>query len=407
MLHFSNQELASAHHVSVRTVRNWIESARDGKLDLSLRTVGQRTYIANTSKNSAIIKELVTKGKKYRPHRSQKTVMPQSKFYDLYTQEQLYDLVANLEINHEIPRQYNYFGEGAHYWDEYVKKLAEVDVHNNLTATIELLELNQDYIDDLLKDFDQINVVDVGVGNAMPVRGFLQHLLDRGKMGRYLAIDISPSMLNIAESNIKEWFGDKITFERHSLDIEHDRFGYLLADEYIKSNAEKTSNLILFFGGTIQNFSKPDRIFEVLHGSMGVKDFLLYGLKLDTSQSRQFFHFNAVDSNASLAAIHRYIFDLLNVDETYYEMDMGYDPRLKERYIKVRLKIALSIHFSFSAGERILTFDKGDTILLWRARHYTVEDVHSQLLENDLYPLQSSHTDDKQFLLTVSRIQRD
>ncbi len=75
MLYFSNQELATTHHVSVRTVRNWIEAAKAGKLVLTLHTKGERSFIANTPKNSLLIKELVLKGKKFRPHRAQKTVM--------------------------------------------------------------------------------------------------------------------------------------------------------------------------------------------------------------------------------------------------------------------------------------------------------------------------------------------
>lgn len=407
MLHFSNQELASAHHVSVRTVRNWIESAREGKLDLTLNHVGQRSYIANTSKNLNIIKELVDKGKKYRPHRSQKTVVPRPEFYQLYTQEQLYDIVSSLEIDQEIPSQYNYLGQGAKHWDEYVRHMAEEQERNSLTATIELFELNQEYIDDLLSDYEQVNVVDIGVGNAMPVRKFISHLLSKGKMGRYIAIDISPAMLDIAETNVKKWFGDKVAFERYVGDFEYDRFGYMLSEVYIKSSSEKTTNLLLFLGGTVSNYDKPDRIIEVLHDSMGVKDYLVVEQRLDSSRGRNFFDFNPTPTVTSLAPLDRYIFELLNVDESCYEVEMGYDADLAERYIRVRLKLALSISFAFEGGERTISFDKGDTILLWRARHFTLTDVAEQLLRNELYPLLSVHTDDKQFLLTISRIQRD
>ncbi|HEX8226882.1 MAG TPA: L-histidine N(alpha)-methyltransferase [Candidatus Saccharimonadales bacterium] len=388
-------------------MRNWIDSAKAGKLDLTLQTKGERTYIANTSKNQIIIRELVDKGKKYRPHRSQKTVMPTSKFYELYTQEQLYDIVSNLEINREIPSQYNYFGEGASNWDKYVQHLSDEESRNNLNATIALLETNQDYLDELLAQYDQINIVDVGVGNALPVRKFVEHLLEIGKMGRYIGIDISETMLEIAASNMKKWFGDKVVFEPHTLDIDHDRFGYLLAEEYIKTNSQDTANILLFLGCTIQNFKKPGTVLKVIHDSMGVKDYLIHQQKLDTQSSRRYFDFNPGPSNSSLAPIDRHIFDLLNIDESLYEVEMGFDPKLKQRYIRVVLKVAVSIRFRFKDGERVVDFNKDDVILLWRALQNSLQDVVDQLVESDLYPLQVSQTDDQEFLLAVSRIRHD
>lgn len=404
MLQFSNQELAIANHVSVRTVRNWIESAKAGKLDLSLITKGERTYVANTSKNLQIIQGLVDKGKKYRPHRSQRTVTPQENFYELYSQEQLYDIVTNLEINHEIPCQYNYFGIGANNWANYMRHMDEEETPNNLNATAKLLASNSEYIDNLLANYDQINVVDIGAGNAQPVKDFLAHLLDKGKLGRYIAIDISQTMLKVAEANVKKWFNGKVNFEGHTLNVEHDRFGYLLANEYIKSDAQRTTNLIMFFGGTIQNFKNPGSILKVIHDSMGINDFFLHEQKLDTSSSRKYFDFNPNPAGARLAPLFRYIFDLLNIDETLYDVDMGFDPIESERYIRVVLNVALSLKFKFKGGERTIYFDKGDTIQLWRARQNTALQIVALLMHNELYPLQVSQTTDQEFVLTISRI---
>jgi uncharacterized SAM-dependent methyltransferase len=407
MLHFNNQELATANHVSVRTVRNWIESARTGKLSLTLLAQGERWYVANTSKNLKIIEGLVSNGKKYRPHRSQRTVTPKPEFYSLYTQEQLYDIVSNLEINHEIPPQYNYFGDGANNWDDYAKRLVDEEATNMLKATVELLDTNAEYIDILLARYDQINVVDIGPGNVLPIKAFLTHLIDQGKLGRYIGLDISPTMLTIAESNIKKWFDGQISFEGYSLDIDHDRFGNLLADEYIKTNHGRTANVILFLGGTIANFKNPDTVLRSIHDSMGVNDFFIHQQKLDTQTSRRYFDFNPTPSTARLAPMDQYIFDLLNIDESLYEVDMGFDVELNERYIRVELKVALSIHFEFQNGQRTIYFNKGDGILLWRHRQNNVVELMSQFMKNNLYPLQVSQTNDQEFVLTISRIKHD
>ncbi|HSH55554.1 MAG TPA: L-histidine N(alpha)-methyltransferase [Candidatus Limnocylindrales bacterium] len=406
MLHFTNQELAETYHVSVRTVRNWIDAARDGKLDLVLHTQGKRSYVANTSRNVATMKQLSEKNKKFRPLRSVKMVAPKPEFYKLYNQAQIYDIVANMEIHHEIPRQYNYFDQGALYWDSYANRLAEEETPNNLTACVQLLESNQKYIDDLLSLYKQVNVIDIGLGNALPTKKFLEHLLNQDKLGRYIGIDISPTMLSIAERNIESWFGDKIKFEGHALDFENERFGILLADEYIKSNSQDTCNILLFLGGTLQNFRKPEAVLSVLHDSMGVNDFLIHEQKLDTKTSRRYFDFNPVPSNTTLAPNHRLIFDLFNIDESIYDVEMGFDSELSERYIRVALKVALNITFAFQTGERTIRFNKGDTLLLWRARQNKLLDLLQLFEKSDLYPLHISQTIDQEFILTMSRIRQ-
>jgi SAM-dependent methyltransferase len=163
-----------------------------------------------------------------------KIVRPGPDFYKNYTQAQIYDIVTNLEIHHEIPRQYNYIDGGAHHWDEYAQRLANEEAPNLINSTFKLLAMNGSYIDSLLAQYEQVNVVDIGVGNALPVKDLLAHLLEQGKLGRYIAIDISREMLNIAQRNIKEWFDDRVAVEDYELDIDRERFDNILAEEYIK-----------------------------------------------------------------------------------------------------------------------------------------------------------------------------
>src|SRR5882724_9098521 len=108
MLYFKNRELAETYHVSDRTIRNWIEETKQGKLKLTLHEQDGKVCIANTTKNLGVIEELVAARKKFRPHHTFKVITPKPAFYKLYNQGQIYDIVSSLEIHHEIPRQYNY-----------------------------------------------------------------------------------------------------------------------------------------------------------------------------------------------------------------------------------------------------------------------------------------------------------
>lgn len=407
MLYFKNSELAYTYHVSVRTVRNWIEAVKQGKLDLDLHTHAGRQYVSNTARNIAAIERMVEDRKKYRPHRAVKIVTPRPEFYKLYNESQIYDIVSNLEIHHEIPRDYNYFDKGASDWDLYAQRLANEDTPNLLTNTVRLLEINQDYIDSIVSKYEKVNIVDVGVGNALPVRKLIDHFLKKGILGRYIAIDISKEMLGIARKNVMSWFGDAVTFEDYILDVNRERFSNVLAEDYIRTSSGEIANIVLFLGGTIQNFRKPDAVLGTINDSLGANDILIHTQKLDTDTSRKYFDFSSGNEKHDVPEQNKVLIDLLNIDPTFYSVEMGYDEKRRERFISVKLKVALAVEFEFRAGRKIVNLNKGESILLWRARQDSVIDVIEQLTRNEFYPLQVSQTPDYEYLLAISKITLD
>lgn len=403
MKYYRNYELANTYHVSQSSVGKWVEAARKGKLDLELIQSGDKSYIAATSKNRATIEAMVRERKKYFNTRSLKIVSPKPEFYELFAPDQILDIITNLEVAREIPRQYNYFGEGANNWDKYVMQRVEEESPNAPTlAEAKQLAMNQSYLDALLARYKRVNIIDVGPGNALPIKQFLQHILDSGKLGRYLAIDISPEMLAIAERNIKKWFGDRVSFEADIRDITHERFIDQLAPASFDVFNAEAMNLVLLLGGTLGNFAWPDEVLRVVYHSMGRNDLFVYTLKLDEEKNRHIFDFTA--NPGALSPNHRLVFDFLNIDDSFYEVETGYDKARSERYSRVRLTVALSIVFEFPEGRRQLDFEKDDTILLWRYKHQTADEVIDQFKANGFNVLQSSQTEDQEFLLVVCNI---
>ncbi len=407
MLYFKHSALAKQYHVSLRTVHNWIDETKQGKLDLTLVDAGGKLYVANTAKNISLLTSLVENRRKYRNTKAVKNIYPKPEFYDLYSEAQIYDIVTNLEIHHEIPRQYSYMDQGAEHWDTYAIRLATERTANILNSTVKLLSISQHYLDELLAKYKKINIIDIGAGNAYPVRGFLDHLIKQNKMGRYIALDVSPDMLGIAKRNIHEWFGDAVKFESRICDINYDRFSDLLIQEYANENARDTVNVTLLLGGTLSNMRHPDGAFRVIHDSMGINDIFIYTYKLDTQTTRNYFDFSTDPSQIRLADIHRFVVDLLNIDESYYTVELGYDPRLQQRTEHLRLNVSLKLIFKFKAGIREVELNKGSSILTWRSHQQTAADIHRQIERNDFYILNSTQTDDCEYILSVAKVKSD
>lgn len=404
MIYFKHSELVDEYRVSLKTVHNWIDAAKQGKVDLRLHQENGKTYIANSPDNIAALKKLADKGKKYRNTLHQKVVTPQPEFYELYSQRQILDIISNLTIHREIPRQYNYMDGGAKSWDDWVNRLQIEEEANILKGTQELLHANLGSLDLLLQGGKRVNIIDLGVGNALPVKELLSHLLEMGMLHRYIGIDISEDMLRIAEKNIDEWFDGKVRFEGYVRDISYERFDDLLVSDSLNNDTGEVINLVLLLGGTPMNFRSPQDVLNVIYGSMGEHDLLAYTDKPDTEASRRYFDFNPKPGSIRLSPNHSFILGLMNIDQSLYDVEMGFNEQKRMRYIRIKLKAALSIKFKFESGERSVALEKGDTILLLRIWHQSIHEMIANFEEIGLTLLQSSLTKDRQFLLTISGV---
>ncbi|HSX28156.1 MAG TPA: L-histidine N(alpha)-methyltransferase [Candidatus Saccharimonadales bacterium] len=404
MKYFKNLELARIYHVSEKSVRNWIEATRAGRLNLELFEKEGRSFISNTDSNQRIVEQLVAKGQKYKNSRGQKTVKPTPEFYKLYSKKQILDIIANIDIHREIPLQYSYFDGGSEYWDKFTQRLLEESGPNVLKSTIELLRLDRGYIDMLLKDFKDVNVIDLGVGNGLSVRETIAHLHNKKLLKRYTGIDLSREMLDLAKHNIDEWFDGQVTFEPTIRDISYDRFEDLT--EPLSDSRAPTANVILLLGGTLTNLRTPNHALEVINSSMGKNDLLIYAKKLDTEKSRRYFDFN-LEYKQHLAPNHKLILDYLNIDESLYEIEQLFDQERKERLVRVRVKVDLSINIEIESFQRQVQLKKGEPILVWRAKHQTALEVINQFDSHGFNLLHATKSPDQEYLLTISKIKTD
>jgi len=402
MKYFKNTDLAKLYHVSEKSVRNWIDATQQGKIDLQLHQEKDRFYVANTSKNTAVIEDLVKRGKKYKNSRAFKSVKPSQKFYELYSPQQLLDIVANLDIHREIPHQYTYFNGGAIYWDKYTHRLLDEEITNSLNGTIQLLDLSTTYIDNVAHDYKWVNIIDVGVGNCLPVKNLLSHLQEKGKMKRYISIDISKEILDIAENNVKDWFGDQINFERYVRDINYERFYDLLVEESFLRDSDDTLNIVLFLGGTITNLREPDQVLRNINASMGRNDLFILTRKLDTEKARR--HFDFEIQEPSIVDQEKLVLDLLNIDSAFYTIEQFFDESSRSRIMQAKLKVDISISFEFERFKKTIELRKDESILIWRSRHQNMSEMIDQFERNSFDVLQAAKTKDQEYSIFITKL---
>ena len=402
MKYFKNTELASLYHISEKSVRNWIDSTQKGKLDLELHEVGDRFYVANTTKNATRIKELVNQRKKFTNSRGHKIVRPKPEFYELYTDEQILNIMSRIDTHKEIPLEYSYFNGGVVLWQNYVQKLLKEDAPNMLTSTIKLLDINKNYVDGLIEG-KKVNVIDLGVGDASPSRKFLEHLHAKHQINRYIGIDFSREMLAAAEANVAEWLNDEIRFESYPRNLNYDRFEDILQEDLFEASNKSPVNLVLLFGGTLTNCKDPDLALQIIAASMNKDDYLIYALKLDTESSRRYFDFQ-LEPNQLLTPRHALVLDLLNIDQSLYDVEQFFDPEKKARFIQIRLKVDLSIAFDIKRSKKQLHLRKGEAVVLWRYWHQSATDVIAQFDRKGFELLQASLTGNQEYLLTISKV---
>ena len=334
-------------------------------------------------------------------------VTPKAEFYETYSRRQILDIISNLSIHHEIPQQYNYFDGGAVDWDDWLSRLSRDESSNILKGTIELLSTNLRALDRHLEGFDRVNVVDLGPGNALPVRELLEHLKSTNKLHRYIGIDISQRMLDIAKQNVEGWFGGQVQFEGSRRDFSSEKFDDLLVEDMLNDRGGKVINLVLLLGGTPTNFRSPQGVVKTVYSSMGSQDLLIYTAKPDTETARRYFDFNSHSDSSSLSPFYSLALSLLNMDNSFYTVERGYHSQSRMRYVRIRLKTALTVRFEFGRGGREVSFEKGDTILLLRVWHQTVLEIISEFQNIGLIPLHLNLSKDREYFVTISGVDKD
>jgi uncharacterized SAM-dependent methyltransferase len=191
----------------------------------------------------------------------------------LLTRKQEFELITAIKGRGEIPLKFQYLGEGSRNWDKIAKYRSKT---GGITAIeFNLLKKKIKLFLDPYSNIKKINVIDLGCGNGIASYPVLEELQSKKIKFKYIPIDISEELLNMAVKNVKAKFGN-VECKAFQLDFELGNF----SDVIYELKKENSVNLLLFLHNTLGNFSDRNRILTNFRDSMSSDDYLIIGVEL-------------------------------------------------------------------------------------------------------------------------------
>jgi uncharacterized SAM-dependent methyltransferase len=189
----------------------------------------------------------------------------------MLSKQQEYELIANLSGLGEIPLKFAYLDDGAQNWLNYLQ--------NSLKEEDSIFKREQSLlnfrINNLFRDIDPrkpINIIDIGCGDGKAIFPIADYLAKKEISFRYVPIDISQNLINVAEQNFRQAFPN-IPFKTFLLNLENSIFSNVVYE--LKEGIY--DNLLCFLGNTLGNFRDCSRVLLNFRDAMTDKDKLLIG----------------------------------------------------------------------------------------------------------------------------------
>ncbi|SCL44945.1 L-histidine Nalpha-methyltransferase [Micromonospora citrea] len=309
-----------------------------------------------------------------------RVVSPSEEFYRTYSATQVDAIVASLAQRAEFPFELTYLGGGSELWRAgEVRSTAEVAPVLRDFDTV--LARHAERLLTLVPPSTPVQVVDLGPGTTRPVRGLIRHLLDGSRLAGYHAIDISAEMLELARRSLRTDFPDHADrFELCRGDFTGPDLARVLTARHDDAGPAR---FVVLAGGTLYNFADPTRVLRHVGHTMSGHDVLLLTLRVDTGVDRPPFmdhvRVGGPFKPQQLAGL-----DLLTIDRSWYQTETGFDRDRSEIFVRVRFVVPVAVTFDVGGDRRTMSFEPGDTVLVWRYLYLDRAGIADQLARSGL-----------------------
>ncbi len=400
MLYYKKTELSKKLDVSITTINRWISNAEKGKNNLQLTTVNDKIYIVNSSHNDSLFFKLKGKGSVYKNKSTHIYATPEEKFYSTFTTSQVVEIINALKTKKEIPLKLTYINGGAKIWNNIIESSYNKGDYETSLTDVELLKEASYFLLRKSNSYDKVNIVDIGQGNSITTKKFIQSFLDTGKLNKYIAIDVSKEMNEIAEANINKWFPG-LNFTSYVHDIEKYDIANILFNEKKGGNV---LNIVLLVGATIGNVKNQRWLYDNIRYGFDDRDIFIVTNKLEKADNKTDF----IEPLTKHPERHLWIPDLLGIDLESPELVFYYDEEEKAKVGYLKLSKPHTITFKVEGFEIVVEIPSNTKIQIFYHKMSARENLIKILEKADFEPIHMiTSSDHSHILVTCKSLQNN
>jgi uncharacterized SAM-dependent methyltransferase len=216
--------------------------------------------------------------------------------------------------------------------------------------------------------------VDIGSGNAYPLKNFLFQLYQKDLLNKYVAVDISKELSLIAENNVKNWLPN-VEVLTLNIDFEKQDLTEILFE--IKNN--DVINIMFLVGGAYGNLEDREKFLKIIRDSLDGDDILVIQNKHYDPKS-----FSELKHLDTLKDLLVWIPRMLGVDINSSEIVKRYEPSLESRVVYLKLDKDYDIQFDVKGVIKNVQLLKGQEIRLLKHHMSTIHEVIGESTRSNL-----------------------
>ncbi len=377
---YKNIEIHREFNVSAMTVGRWIEGAIAGRNNLQLEeTKPGRWKVVKNEHNRGEILRLQERGEKNKATKTFAKVKPKSKFYSLYNEDEILEIINSLGLKKETPFKLAHKDNGPKIWEEYLNKVIK-DPESKPSITKRLLEESLNYLNYSTKNIESINVIDLSSRILNVILDFTKDIQKNKKVNWLTSVDISEEMLSSNKKTLHK--NDiKIDYRDHLLDVENNSLIKVLSGSR-KSFRKTEMNLIFHVGHTIPNHEDPVQVLKNIRHGMSDTDLLILDTSIETfNDDNQLKNLKVLNRDQIFADT---ILKYLNIDTENCDYNFGYSPKEKCKSMTIRLDKDYEIEFEIQGKKIKVNLYKDDNISVWKHYVINLEDFIQKIKKADL-----------------------
>lgn len=226
---------------------------------------------------------------------------------------------------------------------------------------IEMLHKHMPAIAEIILNSGKLNIIDIGCGDGKKAIPVIEELHSKAKL-RYCPVDISSYMVTKAIEKISKLNkGEVVQFQWNISDFDNlENVASLLR------NKDYRQNFLLFLGGTLGNFEMHEVMYEIMEAMDSSEDYLLIGVALTNAKPED------IIASYKQGLMDQFLVKVLT-QIGFKRENLEFGVRYKNSRVEMYYTLLQDTTLQF--GDRVITFMKGDQILVAVSYRYREQDL--------------------------------